>query len=283
MSDILNLCGYEMRLQMASKRVWLGYMVGIVMIMKQAFGYVQYGKAISEPINVLEPYVVAGNCNRTILFLAVGWLLVMSEAPFMNRNSFFAIYRTKRRFWNMAMIAYIFFQAILYNGVLAVVTMIMGCSEGYFANIWSYPFTVLVNNGDKAAEYDVTFPSMDFANVETAFKGFGHTFLLEILYMVSLGLFLYVISLLFNQVMGPVAAFIFHFLGYEIMQEGYGITINGSLLARTIPAYQVGKGALVGLLQSYLIFVLLIIVLVEWSQKAIRHVDFKTVSTEEDG
>lgn len=42
MKDILKICVYEFRLQIVSKRVWSGYFLGHVIIMKQSFGYPVY-------------------------------------------------------------------------------------------------------------------------------------------------------------------------------------------------------------------------------------------------
>ena len=283
MREILKICRHEFRIQMNSKRVWLGYMVGIVLILSQAAYYVRYGQAMGEPINVLEAFIVSGNCDRTIMLLPVGWLLVMSEAPFVNRISFYALYRTKKKTWNQAMLLYIVLQAILYYAVLAMITILFSMTDGYLANIWSYPFVGMVEGTSDVSLYNVSFPSMDFVGIQSVFSGFMHTFILQVLYAILVGILLYVASQLSNQILGPVAAFVFHFLGYEIMKEGYGVSIDFSLLARSIVAYQVGKEALVSLVQSYLIFIILIVVLAQLSHQLVRYIDFKTIAMEEDG
>ena len=180
------------------------------------------------------------------------------------------------------MLLYIALQAILYYVVLAMITIVFSIADGYLANIWSYPFTGMVEGTSDATHYNVSFPSMDFIKVESVFTGFMHTFVLQVFYAIVLGILLYVASQLSNQILGPVATFIFHFLEYEIMKEGYGLVIDFSLLARSIVAYQVGKEALESLFQSYLIFIILIITLVEISNKLIRYIDFKTIAMEND-
>lgn len=112
------------------------------------------------------------------------------------------------------------------------------------------------------------------------FVAFGQTFVLAVLYAILIGMLLYVISQMTNRTLGPVAAFVFHFLGYELMQEGYG-DIRFSLLARTMPAFQVGHGATANLMQSYLIFIILILLLIELSNRTIMYTDFKVVAVEE--
>ena len=281
MRDVIKLCIYELKIQMLSKRVLLGYLVGISIMLKFAVGYIQYGNYIGEPINVLEPFIIVGNCDRIIMLLTVGWLLIMSEAPFVNKISFYALYRTKRKLWNEAMVIYIFVQAILYYAVIAVVLMLLGGMNGYLANIWSVPFIDVLSSGSDSYLYGVDFPSSDYADVQSVYMGFFHTFALQVLYAVIIGIFVYVISQMTNRMAGPIAAFILHFLGYEIMKEGYGIVIKYSLLARSIPAFQLGKNALVNLGQSYLIFIVIIILLVELSGKLVNYMDFKNMAIQE--
>ena len=228
-----------------------------------------------------SPFIIVGNCDRIIMLLTVGWLLIMSEAPFVNKISFYALYRTQRKLWNEAMVIYIFVQAILYYAVIAVVLMLLGGMNGYLANIWSVPFIDVLSSGSDSYLYGVDFPSSDYADVQSVYMGFVHTFALQVLYAVIIGIFVYVISQMTNRMAGPIAAFILHFLGYEIMKEGYGIVITYSLLARSIPAFQMGKNALVNLGQSYLIFIVIIILLVELSGKLVNYMDFKNMAIQE--
>ena len=165
MKDIIKLCVYEFRIQMTSKRVWLGYLVGIGIVLNQALGFVRYGAFIGEPVNVLEAFIIVGNCDRTIMFLAVGWLLIMSEAPFVDRISFYALYRTKRSRWNRAMLLYIVCQAVIYYAVIAIVVMAVSGVNGYFANIWIVPFMRVLERMSCAGDLNVDFPSDVFADV----------------------------------------------------------------------------------------------------------------------
>lgn len=132
MKDILKICVYQFRIQMCSKRVWLGYLLGIVIIMKQSFGYFVYADSLKEPVNVLEAFVVAGNNYNTAMFLILGWLLVISEAPFVNSISFYLIYRTNKKNWNTAMILYIFCQAVIYYSLIVGSTILFSLKNSFF-------------------------------------------------------------------------------------------------------------------------------------------------------
>ena len=67
-----------------NKRVIMGFLLGIAL-----FGYwlnlfLQYVLDIGEPVNILEAFIVVEHHHKSILFLVVGWLLIISDAPFIN-------------------------------------------------------------------------------------------------------------------------------------------------------------------------------------------------------
>lgn len=278
MKDILKICVYQFRIQIVSKRVWLGYLVGIVIIMKQSFGYFVYANTLKEDINVLEAFVIAGNNYNTAMFLVLGWLLVISEAPFVNNNSLYLIYRTNKKNWNMAMLLYIFLQAIIYYSLIAGCTVLFSGKKGFFANIWSNPLIRMTENVNKITEFNVYFPYSSFIKEVSVFQAFLYTWLLCFLYGLILGLFLYTFNLFSNQIAGAVAAFLFHFLGYEIMKEGFMVIIEYSLLARSIPVLQIGENLGVTFQETLLVYAVIIFMLNVASNKIVKFTDFREVS-----
>ncbi|MGN0154611.1 MAG: hypothetical protein ACI4A3_09170 [Lachnospiraceae bacterium] len=279
MSNVIRICGYELRIQMKSKRVWLGYLTGIVLIINQSMEYIRYAGELGEAVNVLEPFLVAVNNPNTIIFLVLGWMLVISSTPFIDTMSFYVIHRTSRKNWNRAILVYIIIQAVLYYFILWLATVIISFQNGYLANVWSYP--LIKTASGIHSSYDINFPYIELVNAENIFSVFIHSFLLAVLYAVMLGILTYVVSLAFRHNIGPVFGVAFHFLGYEIMKEGLGFAIDYSLLARSVAVLQIGKGALVNVFDTYLIFLIGIVILAELSQKIIAYIDFPKASREE--
>ena len=279
MKDILKICVYQFKIQMGSKRVWIGYLLGIVIIMKQSFGYFVYADSLKQPVNVLEAFVIAGNNYNTAMFLVLGWLLVISEAPFANSNSLNLIYRTNKKNWNTAMTLYIFCQAIIYYSLLAGCTMLFSAKNGFFSNIWSSPLIELTENVNKITEFNVYFPYRSFIKKISVFQAFLYTWILCFLYGLILGLFLYTFNLFSNQI---VAVFLFHFLGYEIMKEGFMIIIKYSLLARSIPVLQIGEDLGVTFHGTLFVYAVIIFMLSALSKKIVKITDFKEASRGED-
>lgn len=280
--SIIKLCLYEFKIEIQSKRVLLGYLVGIVIMFKQSVGYLLYANEAGLSVNVLEPFVITGNNYNTVMFLVLGWLLVISEAPFVNSNSTFLMYRTQRKIWNYAMILYIVVQGIFYYAITAVSSIVMSMPNGYFANIWSSAIVKISSGENTVNALDVYFPYPQFIKQETVFGAFIITWSLCLMYGIVLALVLYVFNLFTNQIVGAVAAFLFHFLGYELMKEGYMVIIKYSLLARSVPVLLIGNELDATLPQSYALFALLIGILIFISGIIVKYVDFKEISRGEE-
>ena len=102
-----------------NKRVIMGFILGMAL-----FGYwlnlfLQYALDIGEPVNILEAFIVVEHHHKSILFLIVGWLLIISDAPFIKRNTYLSLCRSSRKKWNVAMLQYIIIQAFLYVASIA--------------------------------------------------------------------------------------------------------------------------------------------------------------------
>lgn len=277
-SEIYKICVYELKKQSKSIRVLLGYLVGAVLIINQSGAFLHYAEG-KEAINVLETFIVAGNDYKTAMYLVLGWLLIISESPLSGKNSLYIIYRTNRKSWNLAMILSVIVQAICYYGTMAFITVVLGIGNGYFSKEWSAPLVKLTQSASAGRKYQLTFPYRTFVGEVTVFEGFLHTLLLYLLYGIILGLFLYTVTLVSNQVVGAIAAFSLHFLGYETLAEGFMIVIKYSLLARTIPVLQIGADLGVKLSHSYLLFLMLVVLCVSVSSKVIAYLDLTDRTT----
>lgn len=275
LKQIIKMCIYEFRIQLTSKKTWLGYIIGVVIVLKQCFGYVLYARSLGRAVNILEPFIIAENNYNTVMFMVLGWLLVISDAPFINNNSMYLIYRTEKNLWNKAMHLYMFVQSVLYYGVLVISTMILSADIGYFGNIWSQPLISLTKNSNRILEFDVYFPYASLIKNMSIYQAFAYTVLLCLGYGFILALLLYTLNLFMNHLVGGIVTLSFHFLGYEIMQEGFFIVIKYSMLARSLLVLQEGVNLGASLEKTIILYVLIIIILCSISDKAIKFIDFK--------
>ena len=261
-----------------NKRVIMGFILGMAL-----FGYwlnlfLQYALDIGEPVNILEAFIVVEHHHKSILFLIVGWLLIISDAPFIKRNTYLSLCRSSRKKWNVAMLQYIIIQAFLYVASIAIVSVAASFLCGFWGNVWSSPvYNLAMDNGNHlGVKYNISFPWVNVMQAMTVPQAFMITFVFLFLYLVLIGFLLYVCNLLLKEIYGILIVSGIQISGYLLQQEGVTYL---SLMAKAIPGYAIdGNG---GQWEVVLLFWAIILTLVLISLWLIGWVDFKDAMEEE--
>lgn len=260
-----------------NKRVIMGFLLGISL-----FGYwlnlfLQYALDIGEPVNILEAFIVVEHHHKSILFLIVGWLLILSDAPFMKKNTYLSLCRSSRKKWDAAMLQYIMVQAFLYVAGIVVVSAVVSSLCGFLGNMWSSPVYDLAmdTNNHLGVKYNISFPWVNVMQAMTVPQAFMITFILLFLYLILIGFLLYVCNLLLKEIYGILIVFSIQILGYLLQQEGF---THLSFMAKAIPGYAIdGNG---GQWKVVVLFCAIILVLALISFWLIGWVDFKDAMEE---
>ena len=261
-----------------NKRVIMGFILGMAL-----FGYwlnlfLQYALDIGEPVNILEAFIVVEHHHKSILFLIVGWLLIISDAPFIKRNTYLSLCRSSRKKWNVAMLQYIIIQAFLYVASIAIVSVAASFLCGFWGNIWSSPVYNLAmdNRNHLGVKYNISFPWVNVMQAMTVPQAFMITFVFLFLYLILIGFLLYVCNLLLKEIYGILIVFGIQISGYLLQQEGVTYL---SLMAKAIPGYAVdGNGGQWGVIVLFCTIILILALISLW---LIGRVDFKDVVEEE--
>ena len=261
-----------------NKRVIMGFILGMAL-----FGYwlnlfLQYALDIGEPVNILEAFIVVEHHHKSILFLIVGWLLIISDAPFIKRNTYLSLCRSSRKKWNVAMLQYIIIQAFLYVASIAIVSVAASFLCGFWGNVWSSPvYNLAMDNGNHlGVKYNISFPWVNVMQAMTVPQAFMITFVFLFLYLVLIGFLLYVCNLLLKEIYGILIVSGIQISGYLLQQEGVTYL---SLMAKAIPGYAIdGNG---GQWKVIVLFCVIILILALISLWLIGRVDFKDEVEEE--
>lgn len=262
-----------------SGRIFMGFLLGVAFMGYWMRGFLRYAAETGEPINILETFIVVEQHYVNLLFLILGWLLVISDAPFMKGNLYLLLYRCGRRSWNMGMLLYVLIQAFLYTAAMAAFTVIISSRLGFAGKMWSNPvYTLALDVGNNiGVKYNITFPWYAMMENMTVPQAFAVTFLFLYLYLVFLGMLLYVCTLLLSGIWGIVVVMGVHLAGYLRMMDGY---IETSFFARAVPGNFIdGTGAY---WKSALLFLVLIAVLMALSTVFVKRIEFHP-GTEVDG
>ena len=89
-----------LELERRNGRVIMGYLLGFAIMAYWANNFLRYAADTGEPINILETFCVVEQHYVNLLFLILGWLFVVADAPFINGNTYLLLYRCGRKRWN---------------------------------------------------------------------------------------------------------------------------------------------------------------------------------------
>ena len=261
-----------------NKRVIMGFLLGMALFGYWLNYFLQYALDIGEPVNILEAFIVVEHHHKSILFLIAPWLLIISDAPFIKRNTYLSLCRSSRKKWDVAMLQYIMIQALLYVVSIAVVSVAASSFCGFFGNMWSSPvYHLAMDNGNYlGVKYNISFSWANVMQAMTVPQAFMITFILLYLYLVLVGFLLYVCNLLLKGIYGILLVFGIQISGYLLQQEGVAYF---SLMAKALPGYAIdGNG---GQWKVVVLFCAIILILALISLCLIGRVDFKDEAEEE--
>ncbi|MDE7423260.1 MAG: hypothetical protein K2N51_06170 [Lachnospiraceae bacterium] len=261
-----------------SKRVWMGYLLGGAIVAYLARNFILYIQDTGEVVNVLEGFILIEHERKYLLLLLLGWLVIISDAPFIRGNAYYSLYRTNKNRWNISMLLYILSHGLLYVLSMAGITVVISSFWGYIGKIWSSPVYALVKGGgqDLTSKYMVSFRYEEMMREMTVPQAFGTTCLYLYLYLILLGVLLYVCNLILKEVYGIAIVMAVHISGYLL---GEWQMIEQSLLARAIPGNFIG--GMENDWSSVYIFLGLVLMLFVCSMWMIHQVDIKEETEEE--
>ena len=106
---ILILFWRQLRTSFSRKRVIAGYLVGIISSLMAGVNYYHFlgNHTANFAEAFIQHYVTVGDVTVMLL----GFILVLSDAPFIQTDSFMMIHRSGRKNWYDAMWIYIIVQA----------------------------------------------------------------------------------------------------------------------------------------------------------------------------
>lgn len=230
LQSILHITKNLLLYEWSDKRVIMGFLAGVAVPFYWLRNFLNYVAALGEPVNILEAFVVVEHEYKSVMFLVLGWFLIVSDAPFINGNTYYSLCRTKKKSWNLTMVFYILTQAALYTAGVALPMVIASLPCGFAGKMWSDPVYLLSQDHtlSRGTEYGIRFLQRDMMRSMNVPQAFLATVLCFFLYLVLTGLILYTGNLLLGGVWGLAIAFFLHVGGFGLRFLGHaGLALIG--------------------------------------------------------
>ncbi|MED9967461.1 MAG: hypothetical protein UFJ18_11810 [Blautia sp.] len=274
MKAIIKLTCYHFKSWRSDYHVLAAFLLGAALCMKNCYGYLSFANGINSSVNVLEPYIIIGSRIPFLMGILLGNLLLLSNAPFVSSVSKYEILRVGYKKWYWSQIIYIFLTCILYSLYILTITGIVALlySNVDIQNMWSKSMDMIaVKQTDiviKKYEFSFTFPEF-ISSVSPLIAAFL-TVLFNSVYMVFIGVCIFVINLVSGSSFGWMVAAAIHMFGYIVYANGgFMMPLRYSLLCCCAPVYHYISDLKMPSGYSLCLFFVLIISIVLFGRKFI--------------
>lgn len=154
-----------------------------------------FAHSIGYAVNpVVAPFLLSSPTNQ--LLLALGFLFLIADAPFMGQDQLFVINRTGRRTWVAGQMAYVLLAAAAYLAIVHVLIFaIIAPVSSLNIDGWGKVIATLsYTNAASAAQIDIGFPEKIITDL-TPLQAFTLQTGLEFLALSFVGLLTFVVNL----------------------------------------------------------------------------------------
>lgn len=200
---MLALLWHQLQACVYRKRCLAGYLLGMASVIVTSMNYYKFLGNHSG--NVWEAFIEHFGTLGSTSLIVFGFILVISDAPFIYTDSFLKIHRTGRKNWYHAMWMYLAAQCFLYYFLMALVSAVILIKKTYLNNIWS---TVLQSYSQnfQTFRYGLAPPAQALFDYYTPWSALFHTFLLIVLYSIFLAGLIFALNMYAHTALGTIAA-----------------------------------------------------------------------------
>ena len=258
---------------------------GVLIVFIRSFAVLpmlEQSEKYGEPLNVMEPFIAAGNSGMLALFLPLVFLLLISDFPKMGGNTIFFINRTGKLNWFLGQILFIIISIFVYIGTILLSCMVM--SKGTFSTEWSNVITKFnAAFPDEAGGFVSKLIPSNLYNQIPILNAVIGTVLLIAMYLLTLALILCLMKMLYLRGAGLLSALTVIVLG----AASCSLKINVMWIFPTANTLmwlhykEILKEPITPVENSFLYFLILIAVLFIANLFVLRNLQF--INIEQDG
>ena len=202
------------------------YILQLVFCPRTLDGPIQYLSIHKTNLTVLEPYILIVNGYYPLQFIMIGFILLISDAPFLEAGIGNYLIRSKRSRWFLGQFAYILFLSVIYNIFLLLITTLPFIPYLRLSTNWSpliqnyFSLQVDTNYSLAFADTSIADTFLLFLKDISPLYAWVITMLNSLLWMTTLGIVYLTISLYSNSSLSLFVIGIFYVL--EILRNGIG-------------------------------------------------------------
>ena len=288
------IAAYNFRLWRKNPRIFVTFLLTFILCFLLSDKIIRFALAHNTSVQLVETFVWCFGDSGAILLSNVLLVALFADMPFISSGTPFYLIRTSRHVWVWGQIIYIMLATALYLLFILGSTAVLSIHQAFSANMWSPTAAIL---GYTSAGQRIAVPALvKTLEMSWPYQSMLNIFLLMLGYSLVMVQVMLVSNLRYGQAVGVIAVFTYNLYGlllnpdtiqaiFDLPDEAYYIAnvIIGwisPLNQATYHMHNFGYDKLPKLWQSYLIFLVLIVVGFFTSVRSIKSYSFTFTGTE---
>lgn len=218
---------------------YLGLALNLNFALAPIYNMVTMAGIEGTALQVVEPYLMFSSHSGACFLWAIGLIVFLSDAPFIDERITYVALRTGRKIWTYTQVMYIAATAVVYGLIPLLVSILISLPYGYAGNVWSVMlFRIAENSGGLADQLGLVFPNVQMLSFFTPYQFLAISMTLQMLYCLALGMIVFCFNLIWRKSVGTVVALCAHNLGYFILLDGvFFANQHWSILVHALACY----------------------------------------------
>lgn len=289
-----SIAGYNFRLWRGNPRILVTFLLAFIMCFLLTDKAVRFAVDHNTTMQLVETFIWSFGDSNSILLSSVLLVMLFADMPFLSSGTPLYLVRTSRRAWITGQVIYTIAATAIYLLFVLASTVLVSLGQSFTANMWSPTAAILgyTNAGQRVAipalvkTLEMSWPYQSMASIFALMLGYT-----GVMVMIML-----VCNLRFGQAAGVAGVLVYSIYGIlmepdtiqlllKLPDEAYyiaNVTIGwlSPLNQATYHMHNFGYDKLPRLWQSYLIFIILIIIGYIAAIHAAKRYNFNFTGTE---
>lgn len=232
----LAVCRLSIMQYLEKSNVILGFAVGFIFSIAGTAGLKAYSQALQQNLSIFEPWIYLSSDSWNMMFIYLGGIFIIADAPFISGIQMNTIWRTSRVSWIMGQIVYVFATLLIYFTMLNLVVFIYYFDSINMSVAWSDAFSSLSNEYAAVAfdRFKIAYPFQIVMKSYSTVQGWILSLTLQISYCFLVDCVLFAGQLISRRNLGWIFAVVIHLIGYIYLQEPYSFLTAWALPVRSM-------------------------------------------------
>ncbi|MFZ7120482.1 MAG: hypothetical protein ACOWWH_05990 [Eubacteriaceae bacterium] len=288
-NQVWKICLYNFRGWKKNPRIVITFGLAFVLCFLLTDKAVRFSYEFDTIMQIAEPFVWTFGDSNSILLASLLLILLFSDMPFLGAGIPYYLMRTSRFKWMLGQLLYIVLATFIYMLFILISSIVICAKNSFSGNMWSKTGAIL---GYSSAGESIALPSsVKTMEMSTPYDCMLTIFLLMLLYTLLCVFIMFFFNLIKGKFWGVGSIFGFSIYGIllnpEIFKNALELTDEQMYIANvatgwlsplnhaTYHMHNFGYDLLPRLWQTYIIYLVLILLFFILSYFAVRKYNFK--------